>query len=114
MSEVHFDLEELDMHELSELLKATQIEIFERLAKEAVGNPTPDWPLPFQPPRPTHPQPEFFTNHCGVCGMKFDGIMNYVCARSDCPSKVLCSYDSVTHIVDAELTTDTKIEGDNN
>ena len=27
---------------------------------------------------------------CSVCGLKFDGVMGYVCTRSDCPTAVRC------------------------
>lgn len=31
------------------------------------------------------------TNGCHVCGIKFDGVMGYVCQRTDCPSAIRCS-----------------------
>lgn len=38
---------------------------------------------------PVYPQP-ITASKCGVCGIKWDGPMGYVCTRTNCPGRVTC------------------------
>ena len=55
--------------------------IKERLSKLERQN------VPFGPYTPSQPiNPISKVTHCSTCGIKFEGVMGYVCNRGDCPS----------------------------
>ncbi len=51
----------------------------------------PEWPDTWPFPKGPKPwEPHLSETSCGVCGMKWDGPMGYVCPNLKCPSRVTC------------------------